>query len=348
MSAMPPSISDVARLAGVSPSAVSFALNGKEGKVSESTRARIQSAADLVGYRPNHAARSLKTGRSGIIGMQVSGIGPGVLMPTTSLSSYFVDVMNAAANEALRSGILLVVAPDSAVDESLRGLPFDGGVVLDPLGTETLAAALRLRNRPIVTIGRAPRSYGAAATIDGDYVGTTRVSLDHLLEQGYTRPAMLVAKGKASWTNDVSRTYRQWCKASSVEPILLPLRSPTYPESVAVTTAALSARRRPDSIVAAADQVALGVLHSADKLGISVPDQLGVVALAGVSRSLALDIAHPKLTIANLHASEIGVKAIRMLLTILDGEPSPASRPELASFSLDLGASTDRRHLGWR
>jgi DNA-binding LacI/PurR family transcriptional regulator len=77
---------------------------------------------------------------------------------------------------------------------------------------------------------------------------------------------------------------------------------------------------RPDAIIAAVDRQAIGVLGAAEELGISVPDELGIV---GEGDTVLSRNAHPPLTTIDPRAAELGAQAIAVVRRILDGPPGP-------------------------
>jgi len=104
------SIKDVAREAGVSVTTVSHALNGK-GRLSETTRDHVQEVADRLGYRPNPAARSLVSGRTGLIAAMPSL--PDDPRIAFSEFGYYSALIGAASGAAVALDRALVVAPPS-------------------------------------------------------------------------------------------------------------------------------------------------------------------------------------------------------------------------------------------
>src|SRR4051812_37283881 len=101
-------IRDVAAAAGVSITTVSDALNGK-GRLPEATRQHVRETADRLGYRPSAAARTLRTGRSGLIGLMLTTYGDEPF--TFTEIPYFAQMTNAATSAALAHGYGLVVLP---------------------------------------------------------------------------------------------------------------------------------------------------------------------------------------------------------------------------------------------
>src|SRR5918912_2775206 len=104
-------IRDVAAAAGVSITTVSDALNGK-GRLPDTTRKHVRDTADRLGYRPSAAARTLRTGRSGLIGLMLTTYGDEPF--TFTEIAYFAQATSAATSAALRHGYGLVVLPTTS------------------------------------------------------------------------------------------------------------------------------------------------------------------------------------------------------------------------------------------
>ncbi len=137
------SIRDVAREAGVSVTTVSHALNGK-GRLNPETRRRVLEVAEQLGYRPNPAARSLVSGRTGLIAAMASL--PSDPKVEFSAFSYYSELIGGATAAAVDRDAALVVAPPSS-----RGwfvwdrVALDGVIVIDPMVGDTALPVLRDR-----------------------------------------------------------------------------------------------------------------------------------------------------------------------------------------------------------
>lgn len=325
-------LQDVAEAAQVSLTTASHALNGK-GRVPDSTRTRVREAAERLGYRPSRAARSLATGRTLTLAVQVSGGGPDEMLPE---SAYFVALLNGAAAEATRHGYDLVLAPPGAGAGSLARLQVDGFVVVDPVGRESGLAAPSV---PVVVTGRPPRSAGDVAWVDNDHVAATRAVLEHLTAAGYRRPGLVVGAGRQSYLRDVARSYRAWCRRHGIEPVIAPVGGTALEEPAAAAVGTLL-REHPgvDSLFASLDRLAVGCLLAADSLDLRVGADLGLVSLTD---SPLLTAARPQVTAVDLNAGEIGRSAVRLLVALLSGETAGGTQ-QLVGTTLRERDSTRR------
>ena len=324
------SIWDIAEEAGVSITTVSHALSGK-GRLPDRTREKVRRAARRLGYRASTQARGLATGRSMALAVQVVGTRAGVLVPDFQ---YFVELLNAASAEAIERGYGLVLAPAGAGIEGLGHLSPDGIVVVDPTGEEPL---LQPRGIPVVTAARVPEDGRETAWVDSDHHAGTRRVLDHFLEAGRSRPALLTSTARQSYVDDTTAAYTTWCKERGLEPIVgLVAADPTEEAAAAVMGDLLTTKPRPDAVYATFDRMALGVLLACRERRISVPEDLAVAALTD---SPLLRTTVPQITALDLDAPEIGRRVIELLVALVEGE-EPASRQIMVPSTLIVREST--------
>lgn len=194
-----PTSQDVARLAGVSQSTVSYVLTGSR-PISVATRQRVEDAIAKLGYHPNSGARTLRSRRSGVIGLMVpeAESDDGVLMV----------FIGAIAREARRHGydILLVTAQEGA--EGIRRVVRTGvceALILMELGRydERVAPVLE-SGLPFVTIGK-PEEFPQGSVVDLDFEMLGRMVVDRALEEGCDRLLLFGDPGRKRARNDVSR-----------------------------------------------------------------------------------------------------------------------------------------------
>jgi DNA-binding LacI/PurR family transcriptional regulator len=178
---------DVAKLAGVSLSTVSYALTGAR-PVSDKTRARVQAAMDQLGYQRNAIARSLASRRTHILAMLFPAIERG-------LSGTALEFVTSAAETARERGYHLVLWPigdhegDETRDLLQQGLA-DGALVMEVRLDDPRVALLQEAGTPFTLIGRTadPDSLDYA---DIDFETTVRGALDHLTGLGHRNIALL-------------------------------------------------------------------------------------------------------------------------------------------------------------
>lgn len=330
------SIRDIAGAAGVSVTTVSHALNGK-GRVLPDTRARILALAEELGYTANPHAQRLATGRHMTFAVQISGVGRKALVTD---SAYFVDVLNSVSATALDHGYTAVLAAPDMGARDIESFAVDGAIVIDPTGAEPLLNALAARGAPVVTTGRVLRDDIALGSVDNDLRKAATRVLDHFLEAGYERPAILTGPLTRSYAADTLAAYEEWTAAHGIEPISVTARAGmSAAAAISAAEALLSHEPRPDAVYAMLDVLALATLHAARQRGLSVPAELGI---AGAVDSDGLRWADPPLTALNLHPARIGREAVELLTAVL-ADPAQARRAVTVPTRLIPRASTARR-----
>lgn len=329
-----PTISDVARAAAVSPATASRALTGR-GAVAPATRARVEAAAASLGYSVDINAASLVTGRSHAIG---------VVSP--SVGRWFFGEVLEGIQEALQEQHYDLVLYHVRRGTSSRAdvfryflgrRRFDGIIVagLDPDMAEVeQLTQLRL---PLVSIGG--YDLGTSLVSIDDHAAA-RVATEHLIQLGHRDIAFVGGDpdGKKSSFGDALRLagYREaMTRAGLAGAIRHAPSEVSVPGGYRVSTELLGDQRtRPSAIVAVCDEVAIGVITSAQRLGISVPTGLSIVGID--------DHEHAEmfgLTTIRQQPHTQGTEAVRMLLARLADPTLPAERL-VEPTSLALRAST--------
>jgi DNA-binding LacI/PurR family transcriptional regulator len=332
----PPTIVDVAEAAGVSRTQASDALNGR-GRVDLTTRRRVMDAATRLGYRVNVSARSLRSGKTGILALLLPAMeGAGEDSEALGLD-YYMRLTSAAAAAAFAGGYAVVLVPPLDGPAQLQEIPFDGAILSDPDEGDERLKLLDARGAVVVTIER------DIARHDRFYVGSdtthnTRAVLDHLAEAGAARIALLSPDARWAWIVETADAYRSWCQEQRRDEVIVsvPLRR-LEGSSYEACRRLLSGPNPPDAVVALADRYALGALRAASDLGIEVPDELLVAA--GVDSHASAEI-QPGITALDLHPERSAAAAVAMLASRLAGERVQA--PHLVNGELIVRRSTQR------
>lgn len=320
-------IREVAAAANVSVTTVSHALSGR-GRVTETTRQRVQRIAAELDYQPHAGARGLVTGRGMLLAVQVSGASDTQLLPKYS---FFSDLLNAVSMRAIELGYAPMLLPPAATGSIWAGIPVDGALLIDPTGSERLLADCARREVPAVGIGRVP-GRPDMAWIDNDHAALTREVLDHLEEMGCRRPALLTVAGGVGYAVDAAQAYRSWCQQRRITPTIGYATDMTEPAASAATLALLDRTPVPDAIYTTLDAPA--TIWSLRERGLVTPHDLALVTL---NDSPAARLADPPVTSTDPCAHEIGRLSVDMLVDLVEGR-------ELASRHRLVAATLLRRH----
>ena len=159
--------------------------NGK-GRLPDETRSRVREVAERLGYRPSAAARTLRTGRSGLIGLTVTTYGEEPF--TFTEFAYFAEMARAATSAEFTRGYALVVLPASSRHDVWGNIALDGTVVIDPSDHDPVVSEL-VRRRARGQRRQARWQPPCHAWVDNDHEGAVLGILDHLTDAGARRMA---------------------------------------------------------------------------------------------------------------------------------------------------------------
>lgn len=329
-------IKDVAQTAGVAISTVSLAFASPD-RVSPDTAQRVWRAADMLGYRPNPLAQSLKRGRSRMIGVLVGDIS----------SPFFGRLLKAVERRALERGYLMIVADtDGDPDRELELLDqFTAqriaGLLISPHGSSAAyGRRLSTCKTPLVMVDH--RYRGAAL----DYVASdtrmaARMLTDHLINLGHRRIAQITGPVQLYTAAERVEGYREAFEAAGLEVDESLLVDGRYrdTESYAQTLRLMTRSDRPTAVLAASNMMALGALQAIQELGYACPKDVSLATIDDIPWSAVIQ---PKLTMVLQDIEQIAQVSADYLLDRVE-ETSPdklAPRETVLIPRLFIGNST--------
>lgn len=301
---------DVAERAGVDPSVVSRLLNEDPRlSISPQTRERVLKAIEELDYRPNLAARALRTSRTGLVA---------VMLPDLSNPVYaqLLDAIHARASAAgygiVHAQTHQVMDQSADVSDLLRRV--DGLLVAAGTFPRDLMRRLSALPIPTVVMNRATRSVACSIVID-DRAGSALVA-EHLLELGHRSFAVLIGSN-----NDGVGTARLRAFSSAVEPAgatVTPIIAEGFSarDGYEATRSFLRTEVGATAMFAVNFMLGIGALRSAHDLGVDVPSALSVAAL---HESELAAFMTPSLTTVQMPMAEVGGTAFDELLALLKG-----------------------------
>jgi DNA-binding LacI/PurR family transcriptional regulator len=314
---MAATIRDVAKVAGVSITTVSHVLNGK-GRTSEKVQQAVLNAVAQVGYKVDPVGRSLRTGKTGVLGI--------VFRPSDAISGsmdgteYHIKVAGSAAAAALSQGFGLLHFPDLKKG-NLPPLPMDGCVIVAPNENDPVVDFLQDRKVPFVLVDPDPGRPELEWSVKRDDYGGMQRLLDHLASNGAKRIAFHCGRDRNNWLLEAARAYHEWCAANEREAFQYDLAESGGPSNAySITLDQLVQADRPDAIVTATSRFARGVVQAIDKLGLSIPKDIMLSTLSDseISRGNSVPV-----TALNLHGEIMGRESINMLIHRLAGGSIP-------------------------
>jgi DNA-binding LacI/PurR family transcriptional regulator len=321
-----PTIADIARRAGVSTGAVSYALNGQPG-VSPATRERILAIADEIGWRPNIAARALSVARADAVGLIIAR--PARML---SVEPFFIQFMAGLEAElsARRIALLLQLVPDHAAGvEAVRRWwaerRIDGLIVMDLWTDDIRLPVIDELNIPAVLVGR-PRAEPVASVWSDDGKAVT-AAVDYLVALGHRRIARVAGPQDLDHTRVRTDAFQAAIARHRLPKGHVQTTDYTWEAGARATRALLTRRQRPTAITYDNDVMAVAALSVARELGIAVPEQLSIVA--GDDSQLCA-LVHPALTALSRDIAAYGSQAACTLLGVLDGAAPASHQAETA------------------
>lgn len=319
-------VADVARLAGTSTAVVSYVINDGPRPVAAPTRERVTRAIAELGFRPSRAARALRVRHSEFIGLVV----PGTSDP------YYVQLGHAVEAAATRRGYLTMTGnsgfrPEqeaallkALIDENVAGLVIAG--LGDSRDLDRILAAGG--TRAIFMHHRPDNLTGSLVTVDNR--GWAARAVGHLTEHGHSAVACLTHEDDAGPVGERYAGWQDAMRAAGADDRQLEALTVRAPIDRAGASAAVAdwlvSHDRPSAVFVATDEQAFGLLHRAALVGVRIPDDLAVVAFDGVRES-AMTV--PELSTVEEPFTQIGERAVQLLLDDVPGEPTELFECEL-------------------
>lgn len=275
--ASPPTLADVAALAGVSRQTVSNALNNP-ALLREDTLLRVRAVVEELGYTPNRAARHLRTRASRLIGLRLAPVVEGTANAT---ADRFVHSLLRASRKAGYHVLLFAGAdpddPSSGYDELVRSTAVDAFVVTDTFLGNPQAAHLAACGVPFAAFGRPWTPAAVHPWVDVDGAAGTAAAAEHLLERGHTRIAWVGWREASLIGEDRRRGWRCTLDARGIDADGLDARVEDTAASGRDAALGLLATAAPTAFVCASDTLAAGVLAALADRGLVPGRDIAVV-----------------------------------------------------------------------
>lgn len=276
-------VASLSRVAGVSASTVSRALNG-DTRISSVTRRRIAALAEQAGYTPDAVARTLSSGRSGVVGLVLGEL----------QNPFYVELLEEAFAEAARRGVRLLLLHigsgpvEERTAEALLQHRLDGALISSAELSSRAADICASNGVPVVMVNRVPRRHSSAVSCDNADGGRQLAEL--LLSAGHRRFGVVRGTRGTSTSTDRERGFEVALQSAGAEIALRMEGLSRYDGGfeAGLRMADLPAGERPDAIFAINDVMAMGVLDALRIRGLRVPQDASVVGFDNVVLS-----AHP-------------------------------------------------------
>jgi DNA-binding LacI/PurR family transcriptional regulator len=311
---------DIARLARVSQSTVSRVLTG-DNSVEPETAQRVRSAIAEANYRPDIAARSLRSRKSGLIGLVVKRPAGG-LNEDPFFANLTSEIIDRLSGTPYKLCLEQTTETDQVAvyDDLLRTRRVDGLILVESEARDNRINRLQADRFPFVLIGNPSMITNTSGdhgvwSVDNDNVAAANVATDHLIEEGFQNIGFLAGPEGVTVSQDRAQGFR---RALDAHGLCGPIWHCEFGLERARAAAAnlLSSPSRPEALLVLDDLLAMGVVLAARDLGIAIPQDLALVSFNNSSLCEVLDSG---LTSVNLNIHEIVREACYLLLKLIDG-----------------------------
>jgi DNA-binding LacI/PurR family transcriptional regulator len=278
-------IRDVAQLAEVSLATASYVLSASDSpraRVSQATRERVRNAAQALDYRPNSMARSVRTGRTGVIQLVLHMLS----------DPWTVGIAETVTERAPEHGLTALIAVDTDYSAALQRVEFDSAFVAAAVGAtpEECVAALGPVAKKVAIYSPILEPVGFDVVRFDDHLAS-EIAMRHLLTD-HRAIALLTTRsdGGGDARRDVYEStmrsaglpippgYFMFCERDLVDPYRVAQRLLTRPD-------------RPTAVFASADFIGYAVMQAARELGLRVPEDVAVIGIGDAKQSAAVGLS---------------------------------------------------------
>ena len=308
-----PTIRDVARLAGVAVSTVSYVVNGT-GQVSAETRLRVTQAINAIRYEPNLLARNLKAGRAACIGL----IAPDLQNP------FFVAIAAGVQDVVQSRDLLLVLCTtrstthwENYYSQVLRARRVDGLIFLSGSGMLTPSILDLIHNDSVVLVDERLPGLDVPSVTAANLEGGRAVA-EHVLAQGHRRVG-IIGGPPSLWTASQRMAgYREALAARGIDPDSVLVAKGDYEQDSGFSGARLLLDRpdaeRPTALICANDLMAVGAMLYCRQAGLRIPQDVSICGFDDIPLAALIE---PGLTSVAQCGRSLGRSACRVLLRLI-------------------------------
>ncbi len=331
------SIKDVARESKASLTTVSLVLNNRDRRISAATRERVLTTVDRLGYRPSRLAQGLQAQKSGILAILVPEL------RHAFADVYFGELISAIHDYASEAGykVLLEVAHPKYIESQQHLEIFDrrfvdGMLCLGVTAKDTYLRDFRDSSRPVLIVN----NYFPDVELNHvkcDYHQAGQLATKHLLELGHERIGLIHGAPEVQTSIDLRHGVEETLAAAGFGLPESRVRDGQYVEEggAAAADALLNTGHNLTAMIAGNDKMAIGAMSAMKARGHHVPTDISIVGCDDIPLAAYCD---PPLTTVHTPLYEIGKRACRRLLELLDGKVDSVA--ETHPISLTVRQST--------
>jgi LacI family transcriptional regulator len=312
---------DVADLVSVSKQTVSAVINNKPG-ITEATRERVLAAIEQLGYRLDHTAQSLRTGRTRTIALFITDVSSPVASKMASVAedcayaAQYTLVLYNTRDDVKREASYI----DSAIQRSV-----DGALFVATRDDTTALDSLQAAGLPVVVLDRVPDSYtGPAVHLDNKRAGA--VAAEHLVSLGHTRIAHVAGPESIHISAERRDGFCEGLRAQGFDastPCIEQAEGWSIECGYEAARRLLACGADFTAVLCAGDMLAIGAARALREAGRHIPED---VSLMGIDDIDLASYTHPPLTTVSQSIGEMARQAVHMLLELLEGREPEQTR----------------------
>src|SRR5688572_2061812 len=266
------SIHDIAKHLNISATTISFVLNGKadEKRISEDVRKKVLTYIKEIGYQPNMVAKSLRTGRTNIIGMLVEDIS----------DPFFSSISRGVESIAYKHGYKIFYTSTENDTEKTKALikvfrdrQVDGYIIAPPPGIETDVESLMDDHIPVILFDRYLPGLTTSNVIIDNFSGSFK-AVKHLEENGFSNIAFITIESDQTQMSDRLQGYIKGVEKLQEKPIVqkLPYRLSHDLSAEEMVSNFIKQNPEVGAIIFATNYLAINGLKAIKELGLNIPD----------------------------------------------------------------------------
>ena len=312
----PVTAKEIGRQLGLSQPTVSRILSGERGlRVSPQTRQRVLETAARMGYRPNAVARSLRQGRTNIVGFYT---GYGYLDARNPFLAELIGGLLHAADLCCQDLLVYGMYRSTSTD-GIYGKLVDGridGLLVHTHAADPLVARLSEASLPVVAVADA---IDGVPSVSADNATGMRLLLDHLWSRGHRKIAYVRPERRFASVEERYGAFREWFAARDLPASNAPVYAADFEETGAVFAAIQKSPSRPTAVCCWNDMTAMGLIYHCRQQGLRVPEDLAVVGFDGLMTDPRT--SSRKLVSVGVSWKELTAQAIDLLMRQIAASP---------------------------
>ncbi|WP_293956348.1 MULTISPECIES: LacI family DNA-binding transcriptional regulator [unclassified Sphingobacterium] len=324
-------ISDIAKALGISVTTVSFILNdkAKEKRISEALTKRVLDYVKKVGYKPNELAKSLRTGKTKILGLIIEDIS----------NPFFGNIARLIESKVYEQGYRIIYCSTNNDVEKAKELiqmfydrQVDGFIITPSDGLEDTVKQLQQNNIPVVLFDR------YFPGLETDYVGADNFqgafdASDHLCQQGYKRIGFVSLYSDQTQMKERAEGYLKAMDNNKQQSFIQKIQMDASDEEAMEALREFICENRLDAVLFSTNYLAISGLKASKKYNFPMP------AVIAFDDHTAFKLVEPSITVVSQPIKDIAENLINILLLRLQGKIK-ATRKMVLPCELKVREST--------